>query len=217
MKFTINLTDNEYKTAENIIKNYDSIPAPKNFDMKQFTEAESVKISYGPMSIETDKKNTLSLEIEEGVACKVIMAAFIFIDNITAATKSFIEKLMAFNPKGDVKPNVEYIYPNGDHKIANINNSIELKSMGYKGSMVAKEYAIVGELADENNVQIGLFCNGHYEFAKIANSKNKHLIRKATTEVIAHLCGELKKKYGTNTVEWSEETFDAFVDSYYNG
>ena len=219
MKFTINLTDNEYKTAENIIKNYDSIPAPKNFDMKQFSEAESVKVSYGPMTIETDKKNTLSLEIEESVACKVIMAAFIFIDNITAAAKSFIEKLMVFNPKADVKPKIEYTYPNGDRKMKTnkFDDFVELKPMGYKGSLVAKEYAIIGEPLNGDNIQIALFGNGHYEFARIANSKNKYSIIDATEEVIGYLCGELKGKYNTNNLHWKQEDFDAFVDSHYKG
>ena len=219
MKFIINLTNNEYNTIKNIVENHNDIPVPKSFNTKEFTEAENVKISYGPMTIETDKKNTLSVELEEGAACKVIMAAFIFIDNITAATKSFIEKLMAFNPKKDVKPKVEYIYANGDRKMSidNIDESVELKPMGYKGSLVAKEYAIVGEPIDDENIQIALFANGGYEFAKIANSKNKQLIRRATTEVIAHLYRELRKKYGTNTLDWSEEDFDAFVDSHYNG
>ena len=219
MKLTINLTNDESNTIGNVVKNYDNIPTPKNFDMKQFAEAKSVKVSYGPMTIETDKKNTISFEIEEGAACKVIMAAFLFIDNITAATKSFIEKLMAFNPKGDVKPKIEYTYPNGDRKmkIDNINDSIELKAMGYKGSLVAKEYAIIGEPLDGDNIQIALFGNGRYEFAKIANSKNKYSIANATEEAIGHLCGELKGKYNINNVHWSQDDFAAFVNSHYNG
>ena len=219
MKFTINLTDNEYNTTKSIIENYDDIPVPKQLDMKQFVEATNVKVSYGPMTIETDKKNTLSIEVEESVACKVIIAAFIFIDNITAATKSFIKKLMAFNPKSDIKPKVEYTFPNGDRKMAslNINDSIELKPMGFKGSLVAKEYSIVGEPIDDEHVQIGLLCNGRYEFAKVVNSKNKYAIENATEETIGHLCGELKGKYNVNNVHWKQEDFVAFVDSHYKG
>lgn len=219
MKFTISLSDKEYKSIENIIKTYDKIPVPKSFNTKEFAEAESVKISYGPMSIETDKKNTFNIEIEENVTYKLIIAAFIFIDSITAAAKNFIEKLMKFNPKGDVKPKIEYTYPNGDQKMEshNIDDSIELKPMGFEGSLVAKEYAIVGEPIDDEHVQIGLFGNGRYEFAKIANSKNKNSIANATDEAIAHLCGELKGKYNTNNVIWSQKNFDTFVDSHYNG
>ena len=219
MKFIVNLTNDEYSTINNIIKNHDNILVPKNLDMKRFADAESVEISYGPMAIKTDKKNTFTLEIEEGAACKIIMAAFLFIDNITVATKSFIEKLMTFNPKGDVKPKIEYIYTNGDRKteIDNIDESIELKPMGYKGSLVAKEYAIVGEPIDDEHVQIGLFCNGRYEFAKVVNSKNKHAIGNATDEAIGHLCGELKGKYNTNHVLWKQEDFVSFVESHYNG
>ena len=219
MKFNISLADKEYKTAENIIKSYDKIPVPKIFNTKEFAEAESVKISYGPMTIETDKKNTFEVEIDENVACKLIIAAFIFIDNITAAAKNFIEKLMVFNPKSDVKPKIEYTYPNGDQRMVNhnIDDSIELKPMGYKGSLVAKEYAIVGEPIDNEHVQIALFGNGRYEFAKIVNSKNKHAIGNATDEAIGRLCGELKGKYNTNHVLWKQEDFVAFVESHYNG
>ena len=219
MKFIINLTNNESNTIENVIKNYDNIPTPKYFNIKHLAEAKSVKISYGPMTIETDKKNSVSLELEEGVACKVIMASFLFIDSITSVVKGFIEKLMVFNPKSDVKPNVEYIYPNGDRKMAaaSIDNSVELKSMGYRGSMIAKEYAIIGEALDESNVQIALFGNGHYEFVKIVNSKDKEAIATATEEVICHLCEALKDKYDTNNVHWSEKDFNAFIDCHFNG